>query len=118
MTDEAKNALITKHMSADPDPQWEAWAWVRRSPERYHRVPRDFALPANTLKLVEWASGQEWYGDDVAFPMVSGKRVSIPVACHVRHYLCVVARGRIDAPETALEVRDVIAAKLKEIAGD
>ncbi len=110
MTDQDPNALIAKAMSADPDPQWEVWAWVRRSPERYHRIPRDFALPANMPRLMEWASGQKWWTSYMEWEGYSGD-----VRLHIEQLFRFYGDPRFDAAATALQVRDIIAAKLKEI---
>ncbi len=111
MTDQEQNTLIAKAMSADPDEKRQEWVWVRPFPERYHFIPRDFAMPENTLRLVEWASGQEWAHEliriDGVFCSVMQR---LEVECHFAN------APRYDAALHARQVRDIIAAKLKEIA--
>lgn len=80
MTDQDPNALIAKAVSADANEKWREWAWVeclRCSPKKGYatnalcptcngttRIPRDFALPENTLLLIRWARGEDWWCDD------------------------------------------------------
>ena len=126
MTDQDKNTLIAKALSAGPDAKWGQWAWLEcfecvfniladwwrvcPSCANTGRIPRDFAAPENTLLLVEWASGQEWYDSALEYDGTIGQ-----VGGHIRHYMDRLQIGLVDAPETARQVRDIIAARLKEI---
>ncbi len=137
MTPSESNALIAKALSSDPDPKRGEWGRIAVpctvagcvSGQRLawgewcvcsacagtgrQRIPRDFADDENTLKLIQWASGQAWYDDVIEYDGTPGQ-----VGGHVRHYMERLVAGEIKAEEAARQVRDVMAAKLKEVAGD
>lgn len=103
MNDQEKNAMIAKPMSADPDKTWGEWAHLEI--RGWISIPRDFADPENTLKLITWAAAQTWW-DKVALQIWDALRTlpgigdGVPTLADVR-----VAR----------EVADIIATRLKEI---
>ena len=101
MTPDQSNAIIAKALWADPDWKWQPWAMVRLSPDRYHFVPRDFAAPENTLRLLEWAARQDWYGGETSWEVWEALRPLVD--------------GLPKAEAVAREVRDIIAKRLEEI---
>ena len=126
MTD--PNTRIAAAMEADPE--WQKWAtvpcehWVehsdlatgavlgeQRKPEDCQhcrgtgRIPRDFA--AHWPKLVEWAAQQEWYLAGATFEQSCCYRLGQAVLVFVE--------GRSTSAEVGENVRDIIAARLKEI---
>ncbi len=109
LTPNESNALIAKALTADPDPKWQGWA-MTRVPDRYHFIPRDFASDENTLKLIEWAAAQLWHGDPLKYDGTIGS-----VGGHIRFYMDRLIEGLVDAPETASQVRDIIAERLEEV---
>lgn len=114
--------------------KWEKWATVK-CPECVHypayaaplcpcckgtgRIPRDFADPANTLKLVQWAKAQPWW---LATKM--SQPISESVAFRVAAELKALALSwpgipddpAFKAPARAENIRDIIAERLEEIA--
>jgi len=126
MTPDEQNALIARHTARDPE--WRTWAyvpcehWLRerdgdvilgRTLARdvcpmcrgTGRVPRDFA--AHWPKLVEWAAQQEWYLAGATFEQSCCYRLGQAVLVFVE--------GRSTSAEVGENVRDIIAARLKEM---
>ena len=123
-----QDALIAREMVKDPE--WREWAYLlcgctidgwdgdgrpyRQEPDPEcddchgtGRVPRDFADPANTLRLAGWwgwrLTHAPWTDRDA------------DVAGEIDDAMGLVASGFIVAAEGARRVRDIIAARLKEL---
>jgi len=127
------NTLIATAMATDPE--WKEWAtvpcehWVeqtdsdtgailgeQRKPEDCPhcrgtgRIPRDFADGTNTLKLLRWAMAQPWWLEgEGGFGGIVNTEFDVAVAWD--EFLA----DTIDDEEFAVRVRDIIAARLKEI---
>ena len=109
------NALIARHMAKDTKWLCFAYTWCNRHtcwpdrcpPQCEDRTPREFADPANTLRLAGWwgwrLTHAPWTDRDA------------DVAGEIDDAMGLVAAGFIVAAEGARRVRDIIAARLKEI---
>ena len=107
------NARIAEPMAEDP--KWREWAFVA-CPKSHGgsfncpchdchgigRIPRDFADPENTRKLVEWGVSKQWWKDGY---------LDYEVSMMLLHFKA----GSGHAAHVALRIRDMIAARLKEI---
>ena len=127
MTD--PNTRIAAAMEADPE--WQKWAtvpcehWVehsdlatgailgeQRKPKDCPHchgtgsIPRDFADPSNTMKLVEWAAKQTWWTD--------GEFNHAPVV-RMRQVWVDLCASESTPAQAGIHARDIIAARLKEI---
>ena len=131
MPTETPNARIAAEMAQDPD--WQRWAYVvcehwlvekdgdvilGRSLSRdvcpmcrgTALVPRDLADGTNTLKLLRWAMAQPWWLEgEGGFGGIVNTEFDVAVAWD--EFLA----DTIDDEEFAVRVRDIIAARLKEI---